>query len=204
MANVKKGTGLGYSGIISLINSLNIDYITINGSSVTIDNHVTLSFGINAVYLSVDGGSSTRISRVSESCTVVITYSDKLFSLNVVDNSGRAYAVIYEKIGDDCYYGWNGNVDNWSAYHGFYSIEEITITNIATSESYTHSARLNYSCQLGIVDYTDDCFFKAGYRDIPEPNFIACSTLVANQIVTFEGVNYYSIGTNTLIEYNEV
>lgn len=203
MAFIKKGTGLGYGGIISLINSCGIDYITVSGSTVIIDNHISLSFGINAVYMSVDGGSSVRISRVAESCTAIITYTENLFSLNVVDNSGRAYAVIYEKIGDSIFYGWNGNTDNWSAYHGFYRLEEITLTNLETSETYTHSPRLNYSCELGVIDYTECCLFKAGYRDVSEPNFISCSAITANQIITFEGNNYYSIGSNNLVEYKE-
>ena len=203
MAYVKKGSGLSHGGIVSMINSLGLDYITVSGSTVIIDSHVSLSFGINAVYISIDGGSSSRISRVSENCTVVITYSNNLFSLNVVDDSSRAYAVIYEKISDKNYYGWNGNVDSWTTYHGFYKLEEITIYDIETSGAYTHSPRLNYSCELGVIDYADDCLFKAGYRNISEPNFIACSTITANQIVTFEGTNYYSIGNHTLVEYTE-
>ena len=200
MAFVEKRTGLGYAGICTFINSLGLDYITVTGTTVVIDEHLSLSFSMNAVYLSVDGGTSTRISRVNESCSVVITYIEKFFSLNVVDSNGRAYAVIYEKIGESIFWGWNGNVDQWSTYHGFYSLEEITMYNLETSEAYTHTKRLNYPCPLGVLDYSENCIFKGGYKDLIEPNFLACSTVTANQVITFDGTNYYSIGTNVLVE----
>ena len=204
MALIEKRNGLGYSGILTFINSLGLDYVSVSGSTVNIDNHLSLSFSMNAVYLTVNSGSSTRISRVDENCTVTISYSNTLFSLNVVDSSSRAYAVIYEKINGVNFYGWNGNQSNWTTYHGFYTLEEITMYNLTTGEAYARTKRLNYPAPFGKIDYAPNALFKGGYRDVTDRNFTSCSTITANQVITFNNINYYSIGTNTLVSIDQI
>ena len=53
---------------------------------------------------------------------------------------------------------------------------------------------------MGAVNYLDyDILFAGGYADMNDTNFLACSTLTKGKVYTFDGQNYFSIGTNTLV-----
>lgn len=130
---------------------------------------------------------------------ITVVYTDKLFFMYTKNSSAntRGLSFFYEELGDKILYGYVFSTSN----NSFKPLDIIPLTDDVSSLQYQHSPRLNYQAQTGYIDYAPQKLFSSGLiTDIEDDNFIACSTVTANQVVSFEGKNYYSIGTNTLVE----
>ena len=87
--------------------------------------------------------------------------------------------------------------------YGALQLLEFLLENpeIDTSTPYKHSAVLNYADSLGYLDYLNyDVLFSGSIKAEIDDNFIACSELTPNTIITFNANNYYVIGKNSLIK----
>ena len=216
MATVRKDTISGYQKIDAwenYFNSLNCDLITVDRDglklTININNLAEIKFTFRSygdtdffvdMAYTLNGSTVTGPSVLAYTTTVIVVYTDTLFFIQVSDYSNRRFCYLYESINDEDYIGYRGaNAEN----QGFYPINSFNLLNVATSTSYVHGARLNYTKQgLNYIDYTSDALFSIGTSTMffEDPNFIACSTIAADLVITFNGATYYSLSTNTLVE----
>lgn len=202
---VEVRSGLTYSGTCSFVAGLNIPFVSVSGTTISIDNHIELTFAYQKWYINVNGGGNSELARINDPQTVTVVYNDSVFYIQINDSSNRRGAFFYEKLSNLSIYGSIGNGSSWSTYHVFYNLEEIPLYDVSnTSISYSRDKRLNYTNPLGTIDYTASALFKAGYKDITDRNFVSCSTVTSNQVITFNNTNYYTIGTNTLVAIDQI
>lgn len=186
----------------SFFNGLNCSLISSSGGVVSIGTEFSLRLsGITAYFYK--GDTSLVGSTYNWPMTVTVCCSDSLVSIQLQDPQSRRITLIYEKFGDITIYATAGGGNNSGT--AFHSINSLTFTEYESELTYNHKARLNYSNELGYIDFTSEVLFDSNnYKtDIEDPNFIACSTVPSNQVITFQGKNYYSIGTNTLVLIDE-
>lgn len=213
MAQVKKGYYAGQTWSVSTIktflDSLNCPLITtsFDGSTLTVNVNnicdITFSNGTRVIY----NGTTTWYSSINTYNNLYITAAcnENFFyvQINCDYQSGRRFVFLYEKIDSKDYFGANGS-DNVGG-RGWFSIQEISMIETISNMNYNHAARLTYNCETGFIDYsTPDYLFSAGYKtDTADENFISCSTVTLDQVLTIDGTNYYSIGNNILVPLDE-
>ena len=127
-----------------------------------------------------------------------IYFTNTFFYLQFKDNYGDKFFLVYEKIGGKRYFGttWSDSTISW------FSITALNFKQVENQSYYKYGSLLNYSCNLDSLDYSSNILFDSNNQitDIIDSNTFTCSTVLANTILTFNGKNYYSIGTNTLVE----
>lgn len=194
----------------AFINNMNCPLVTVTSSTTSlltlnVNNEIDVKFNYSSTRTQVTyNGTTTDYSLINtaNSMSATLVYSDKVFYIhfNCAYNTGRRFEFVYELIGNDGYYGAVGAGTASGSGHAWYPISDISLINTTSSLSYIHGKRLNYSTQMNHIDYTTDILFSAGYlTDVVDPNFITCSAVAQDQVVTFNAKNYYSIGPNTLI-----
>ena len=87
--------------------------------------------------------------------------------------------------------------------------ENIRLYNIAISQrgenaddtEYTHKPMMDYKTPFKTLDYAY-CHLIQGniMTPIEDTNFMTCSSVMSDSIVSFDGINYYALDYNTLIE----
>ena len=206
MAKVKTSTAsLDISYFLTFFESLNCPLITVDrdNKTVDIDNNVTIAItvGSNVNYSRnftfTENGSSWTSGQYYP-VTIIACYSDKFVFLKIVSqNSTTTYTTyIYEKNGSDIYSG------HYLGSSASCDINSITTLNKYDSlDTYKYGVMLNYSNFTGYIDHTDLRLLTSNNEitSILDENFLACSTVTFNQVITFEGKNYYCIGTHTLV-----
>lgn len=217
MATIRRvhyaGQGYSASTIKAFFDSLNCPLIEVsiesNATILNVDNVVEVLFNFNANRTQVRyDGATSNYSMINRYNALGLTalFDENVFYVqwNCEYGSGRRFCFLYEKIEGISYFGAIGAGTESSSQHAWYSIVDIPLTNVNTSMTYAHRARLNYTDELGYIDFTSDALFDSNnYKThIEDSNFVACSTVRADQVVTFQGQNYYSIGANTLIKIN--
>lgn len=215
MAKVKKGY---YARLTwdentfkAFIDSLNCPLITTshdsNITTINVNNIVSVNFGNGKVTVVYNGQTVATYSILNSYNDLHITaaFNDNFFyfQVNCDYSYGRRFVFLYETIDNKNYFGYNGA--EVVSGRGWFSIHEITMIETESNLNYNHAARLPYNCQTGLIDYASpDFLFSVGYKtDTEDNNFISCSTVIVNQVITFGGTNYYSIGTNTLVELDD-
>lgn len=71
-----------------------------------------------------------------------------------------------------------------------------------TENTYSHITRLNFIAVTGYIKFTDSIVFQLGNPNVRAgiaPHFYDCTTLTANQLVTFAMHDYYALSSNLLI-----
>ena len=182
----------------SFFNGLNCPLISASGGTVDIDGKFSLRLSGQTVYF-YKGSSQLVGSTYNFPMVVTVCCNDSFVSIQLKDPQSRRIVLVYEKLeGLDVYATAGGGNNSGTA---FFSINSLTFTDNETALTYAHKARLNYADGLGYIDYTDEVLFDSNNHktDIEDPNFVACSTVPADQVITFQGKNYYSIGANTLV-----
>lgn len=197
-------SSLTYDQIANYIRSLNIPFVGGTGATLTIGpsdgNHIDITWVYQNTSLSVNGGSSVNPWRVNDSQSIIVIYDDNFLCFQLTDGSRRGF-FLYEKISDDLFiYGYTGTA--WNTSHAFYNIEEVTFYDF-NGTSYSHPKILNYPCQPGYIDYVETYIFTGGHKDALDPNLMSCSTVLSNNSVSIDGINYFAIGTNTLAPIDE-
>lgn len=212
MAQVKKGYYAGrtwdentFKTFIDSMNCLLVEtshegYIT----TVNVNDVVTIEFGNGKVVVIYNEQTVATyyILNGYNDFYITVACNDNLFYVqtNCDYQSGRRFVFLYEKINNKDYFGYNGS-ENVGG-RGWFSIQEITLTETSSNLTYNHSSTFNYACEAGYIDYASpECLFSAGYKtDVEDTNFITSSTVALDQAITIAGKNYYAIGTNILVE----
>lgn len=135
--------------------------------------------------------------------TLTSIYTDTLFYFQTHDNryspNGQRALFIYEIASGKCVYGWN--LDSYFYPTAFRDIKTVTLT--ASGDSgvpYVHSALIPYSLDFDKIAYFDkDTLLNGSLKGLIDTNFMSCSNIAVDSVVTFNGLNYYSVGENTII-----
>lgn len=186
--------------------SLGCSLITIDGTDIVIDGMFTIRLYQNhADYPRVGiwkDDVQLQGPTVAGSSTITVACSDTLFYVWSNDqngSSGVGIYLVYEKTPDFTIYACpNTHIT------GFSSIQNYTFVDRYTGDEYAHSGVLKYSREINSIDYTEDSLFSTSVqRIIQDPNFISCSTVTQDSVVTFNGKNHYSVGPNILVSIDE-
>lgn len=191
----------------SFFDSLNCELITsvtISGNYVLIeiDEIVTLKWNATAsesIKIIYDGTESTVYGCDSvyppRGETLIAIWSNNFIIIKSKNNydDGNRMTFIYEQVNESEYFGMTNT----------FNFNSVTIKNTDDNFSYSHKARLNYEAEIGKIDFTTDAIMQNGIKVLEDENFIACSIITSDQVITINGVNYYSIGTNTLAQLDE-
>jgi len=212
MAKVKNAYYSGYkhsaATIENFFNTVTTSIFTLsrtgNVLDILVDNTVTVQFDYGGYKTkTIYNGSTVEYSMINNANAAEITVaaSDTMLYIqyNCIYGQGRRFAFLYEKIGEGKYWGAVGPGTSSGAGHAWYSITEIPVTDTVSGISYSHAARLSFSEQVGYISFSTDALFNGGVKKINDPNFITCSSVTANRVITFHLNNFYSVGANTLV-----
>lgn len=214
MAVAKKKTTSTYGQINTwkdFIDSFNNPMVTTSKSGntlyIAINNELTINIaGFDSNFLSI---TVTKNGSTSSSATIWSNGSDRMVELTVVssnnvfyiqikDGDSRRSAVIYEKLTNVNLSGYRLLTDTGRPY---IDIKDITISNVDGSVSCKHGQILNFSNNIGYLDYIPcDVLTNAGLRVAVDNNFVSSTPISSDLVYTFGGKNYFALGTNTLIE----
>lgn len=206
MAIVKTSTpSVNISYFLDFFEGLNCPLITVDRSnnkvSIGENAYFTITVGTNVNYsrnfnFSENGSSWT--SAQYQNVTIFVCCSETFVYIKLTSGSGNTYTVyLYEEVDEDIYSGhYIGSSSSCNIY-------DVTLNCWSNNNSYKHGKRLNYSCELGYIDFAKEVYFNSsGVKQNIEPTgFIACSNVTTGQVITFEGKNYYSLGSNVLVEF---
>ena len=182
--------------------SLGCSLVSIDGTDIVIDGIFTIrlqgvTYGYPGVVLYKDGVSV--VSRtVAGLSTITVGYSDTLFYVYTRDQNGSTgigVFLVYEKTPEFKVY-------TYAESTGHPNIQTATFIDMVTGATYKHSGVLKYNTQPGYINYTSDVLLIGSTRSYIDPNFVSCSNVNMDSVITFGGKNYYSAGTNTLIRMN--
>lgn len=187
------------TALVTLFNSLNCPLIEASSTTVTIDDIFTIYLGYDSwprIYVTKDGTYITG-NTVAGNMTFIIGYSDNLVYINMTDNDNTGFYLVYEKTTNFTIYTHSGT----GGTTGFNNIQSYTFTDINSGSTYTRGAILNYAAQTGYINYATNILFYGGTatKAITDPLFVSCSTITLGKVITFNGTNYFSVGTNTLL-----
>lgn len=164
-----------------------------------------------AFYL--DGGQVSHGSYIVDNCHMLTICSDNVFylkfqTLRYSTHSGMMFHYLYEVLDTGAtvtayngWYDWNSQSAVWDNLK-LHNIE-IFQRGLEGEEQikYTHKPMLNYRTKFKSIDYTSSYFTRGNtLTDIEDTNFLTCSNVASDSIVSFDGVNYYAADTNTLID----
>lgn len=124
--------------------------------------------------------------------TLIIT--DKVFYLGFDRRIDNVYYVLSIVIDDNDKYYTGGVLQNWS-------VNSVTFYDTDTAISgYSIGKLFNFAIAPYNILYNNLCpiFYSNSYNsDIHD--LISCSTVTQGQVITFQGQNYYALGTNVLV-----
>lgn len=198
MATVKRSS-LAQSGTTwgTWFNNLNCSIISASGNVINIDNVFTLTKDDYKVTVKLNGSNLFEMN-CNNPCIVTVCCSDTLVYIQISDPQNRRSFLVYEKLPTESIYGYynSGNTTGIP----FKSIVDISFTGLTSGMTYTHKQILNYSVEMGYIDYVDDYIFQNNIKNDKDSNFISCSSVTADNVITFLSQNYYSVGANTLVK----
>ena len=184
----------------SLFSSLNCPLVEISGNTVIIDSIFSIYLGYASwprIYMEKDGSVITG-NTVAGNMTFIIGYSNNFFYINMTDGDNTGIYLVYEKATD--FTLWTASGSSGSS-GGFQNIQSYTFLDLNSAATYSRGAILNYAAQSGYINYAANILFYGGTttKAITDPFFISCSTVTLGKVITFNGTNYFSVGTNTLL-----
>lgn len=198
---------------LDFFSGLNCEFISVSSSTISINSgEITIEITENSGYtngrdwsITYPGAEEPTVLLQQGAETIVACYSDTFLLFTVESSDTNKIVFVYEVVTEDSatahLYG-----NSYSAKSGNPDIHGVTLTSSESGTSYTHGKLFNYSCEnvypdyYGYIDYTNDTLFISGViSEVVDENTLSCSTVTANKIVTFEGTNYFALGTNTII-----
>lgn len=211
LVNPAPGSYMPVSRFYNLFNDIDCSIVSIDlsGSVITfnIDNAVKIvmssssysMWGVND--LGTDIG-ACMFNPARANFTFTICYSDTFFYFQYRDAYNQIFLSAYEIINGNRYFNAVNN-DNDSSGITWYPITKIPLKQIENQTYYSHHAMLSYTTPLNYIDYSSDILFSGDtVSDYIDTNTLTCSNVAQNDILTFKGHNYYSLGPNTLIQLN--
>lgn len=210
MAQVIKTNLTNKDLAISFFNNLNNPYISAyeenNNCTININDIFLIKNVLsNGIALFVNGTQVASISRYWSNPQIIIAYDDNfvyLFIQGVWSGSLQSnhFCVMYHNLNDLSLYGWNYSESSSSG-----AIENFTMTDENSQDLYKYNTIFrNYDNPIGFIDYTQKLLFENDIKTaITIPGFLDCSTVTEKQVITFNGKNYYAIGTHTLVQMDD-
>lgn len=170
--------------------------------SITLEDTVTIRFdcGTSNSYHAIKqiyNGSETTIGDIrtwEEKVFTVVYSSNFIYIKKVATNTGR-FGFLYEKYGDQKIFG-SSNGNDWL-------FETLPLLGSSDGLTYYISKMLNYSQSVGSIDYTVGSLFQSNLKIAEDNNYLSCTNVTADEVLTFESENYYSLGPNTLAKLDE-
>lgn len=198
-----------FSSWANYITSLGCPFVSLVDDAVVIDNAITVT---SANSISVFRG-DTRIAQTginwrgagSYSVRQYVVASDTFFYFNVRGYYENRTELVYEKIGNDSYYGVLSSQAN--ATMPYKELSAFTLYKVGEETiKYFHGVTLNYAAQTGTCNYVQDSLFRINNttRYMFDPNTITCSTVPAQQLITIGNKKYFSLGTHHLIKIDNI
>ena len=192
----------------AFFDSLECPLITTNVENntlyVNVDNAYVLYFSIDPYgsqmgYILRGESHDLETININNAQRIVVCFSDDVFYIqhNQEYYDGRRMLSIYERV-DDKRLVANiapGGLDT----HAWYSIEDVTFLCLENNLYYKHRSRLKYAQKQDYIDYTvDNLICGDTITDIVDPNFVSCSNITANRVLTFNSTNFYAMSSNIL------
>ena len=196
-------SGAKYWGdLVSWVASFNCPIITASGSTITFGDKLYTSNGNTYIY---NGSQIGQNGYNNRSNTPTLIVSKNFANLYSRDGGGRGFQFLCLKAPDGTlYYGYKWSDGNWGGL-SWQPIENFTMNDPVEGVSYAYAKMLNYTAESGKVDFLDfDVLTSANKCGLLCSDLKACSTVTAGRTLTVESGNYYSVGTNRLIEKNGV
>lgn len=198
-----KNNAQGWKDFFDSFNS-SIISTSISGEilNVTVDNDLIIQFDDFSgtwFYIRVYRNGTQLTSKPMESGSdgkqeLTIAASADMFYLQLKDRFPHYFSVVYENVASTNLYGYYYDASSRIP------ITAMTLYDVNSVETYTHGNVLNYACGIGTLNYLpNDIIYSGSSKYALDSNFIACSTVTLNTMITFNGKNYYSVGTHTLI-----
>lgn len=214
MANLLKQTitttDLNY--LKSIFDSLATPIITSTSVSgdylyLTLDNTLTINFHrastslFNPITVTYDGTTTAEIARAYVTINglrITFVYNNNIFYMQLQDGGGRRGLFFYQKLESQKFYGYKGSKNTQSV--AFYDISGLEIHSVATENIYTYGNAITQAADIGHILYLNiSVLFIGSSKAFVNSDFISCSTITADQILTFENKNYYSLGTHIVV-----
>lgn len=156
---------------------------------------------VGAYSVLVDGTVTSRRARMRGPVYTTVCCNNNIFYVQMCNNpsgSGVRYIYCYEFVDNKRYFGYYGSNTGSVA---FQDITTLSFTNTASNASYTHNKLLTYTvADLNAIDYLSEDQMMTGSTILfSNPNYVPCTSVAADQVLTFNGHNYYAVGTNTLV-----
>ena len=204
---IVKDQTIGFSaeGYKAFFDSFNCPLITtsVSGTDFTLSVGNNLQFvrGNNGKANYSVNGTSVGLGGAGVNNQITVASSSNFFYMVFRSdvNTGQIYTLIElcEVISNRQYYSYLTANDR-----NVHSISELTLTDsVNLNGMYKHGKVLDYAADTNLIDYTADILFDLSdnLSGVTDLNCISCSTVTANQVLTFNLHNYYSIGANTLV-----
>lgn len=203
-------TDLNY--LKSLFDSIDtplISSVTVSGNYLylTLDNTFTINFcrynanWFDPITITYDGTTTSRVTEADvrgNGLRLTILYNNNIFYLQTQDVNNRRGLFYYEKFNGQDFYGYKGS--GTSQGIAFYDISGLDLHDVATENIYTYGDVITQADALGHILYLDvSILFIGSIKAFVNSEFISCSTITADQILTFENKNYYSLGTHIIV-----
>lgn len=211
LVNPAPGSYMPVSRFYNLFNDIDCSIVSIELSSgvitFTIDNIVKIVMNsTNYTMWGVDDSGNhvgdCMFNPARDNFTFIICYSDTFFYFQYRDTYNQIFLSVYEIIDGNRYFNAVNNNNDTSGIN-WYPITKIPLKQIENQNYYSHSTMLRYTTLLNYVDYSSDVLFSENTAsEYIDTNTLACSNIAQNDILTFKGHNYYSLGPNTLIQLN--
>lgn len=216
MATIYKTSLNTFEGAMTFLENLNYPLITSSTRTgdnvdIVIDNRVTINIGrfnsgggnILLTFAITYNGSSTGelgriyVRRPGYYATVTICSTNSLFYIQINDKTnnatGQDFTFLYQLVDNNFYYGYKTGTT------AFYALETVSLIG-GDNNTYSYAALIPYSAPAGQIYFRNGSLLLLSSMKAVETNeFISCSAVTLDSVITFNNKNYFSIGTNTLL-----
>jgi len=195
------------SGTVGFFNSLNCSLITASlvdsYSVININNvfEIKKMASDNSIEIYKNGTALVSSSRGYTKPYVTVAYGTNFVFIWICTSNNSwyssSYGVVYKKVGEKELYGYYSGSGLTTNIASFPLIE-----NTTSAEYRINTIFKDYSPDINYLDYTQACLFQ-GQTKLPDErvtDFYDCSTVTQFNVVSFNGTNYFAIGTHTLIK----
>lgn len=203
-----------FSSFASKVASMQCPFVVVENGIVNIDNRITLNG--NDGLTAIKDGTTFAVAKInwygagSHSVNQYIAVSDTVFYICMRGYYESRLELIYEKINGHNYYGFVASEGNGRL--SYQELSQFPIRDVDDSSiEYRHLALLNYACQEGNVDYTEEILMKVLSKDgqgrvtsyeraFSDPNLVACTAVPTNKKITVNDKIYYSLSQNCMFK----
>ena len=209
MAIVKRFGPRSGAAFAQFVDENSPSWVTRDGNSIHIDGDVITVTPVwiygDAIQTNRNGSQVYQTTFTWSSAIGTICYNENLFWLQLGDGNSKRVCVVYQKFSNGLVISGLLGTHGSAGSMDFQPINNFSLIDMETSQTYTHKNMLNYDVPLGEIDYGTDVLFNGSViTNISDPNFLTCSTVTQDQVITFNGANYYSVGPHTVVPIDPI